>query len=249
MEFATDLLALKDRDLDPEYKKYVLLAYLKRVGERFRERRLYPYLSELKRQYTELLSYKGRKEELSNSFPRRLTGVDPQRQRLFFKELIEDEEFIQELDKIVEQSLPRIKEELERGEEIRSTVMEHIEVRPVGLLPLRKREGYLLLSRRKEWRAYRYRLNYVQGPSAERRYRDLRTHYLASFGELNSPEGLKGRLIRRDGRLPNPAVFWISSDLMVPHIETLLPLAKQLLIGSLERFETGDLSEEDLYRR
>lgn len=237
MEFVTKLLSLNDRDLDLEYKKYMLLAYLKRVGERFRERRLYPYLSELKRQYTELLSYKGRKDELSNSFPRELSGIDLEAQRLSFRHLIEDEEFMQEIDRIIAVSLPRIKEQLDKGEEIRSSVMEHIEVRPVGLLPLRKREGYLLLSRRDEWRAYWYRLNYVQDPSAERRYRDLRTHYLASFGAMNSPEGLKERLIHGHRELPNPAVFWIDSDLMVPHIETLLPVAKQLLIGSLNRSE------------
>jgi hypothetical protein len=237
MEFNNSLLPISDRDLDLEYRKYRLLAYLQGVADRFREQRLYPYLNELKDQYSELLSFKGKKEELSGSFPKELQGFDPEEQRLVYRSLVKDEAFMEEIDNIVDLSLPRIKEQLEKGEELRHSVMEHIEVRPVGLLPLRKREGYLLLSRTDEWRAYRYSLKRIQDPSADRRYRDLRTRYLASFQKLKGPDGIKEELIKGERSFKDPAVFWIESDLMLPHIETLLPIAKQVLMRLLERVE------------
>lgn len=237
MEFSNELLRLSDRELDHEYRKYKLFGYLQRIAERFREKRLYPYLSELKDQYSELLSFKGKKEELSGSFPKELTGFDFEKQRLEYRSLIKDEGFMEEIDRIIELSLPRIKEQLDKGEELRSSVMDHIEVRPIGLLPLRKREGYLLLSRTDEWRAYRYRLKRIQNPSADRRYKDLRTRFLGSFRRMKAPEGIKDELVRSERLTANPAVFWIECDLMIPHIETLLPIAKQVLMGLLERVE------------
>ncbi|MFB6257310.1 MAG: hypothetical protein ABEH38_01340 [Flavobacteriales bacterium] len=233
MEFSNELIPLSDRELDREYRKYKLMAYLQEIGRKFREKRLYPYLSELKRHYTELLSFKGKKEELANSFPRELSDIDLEEQRLAYRSVVKEDAFMEEMDRIVELSLPYLKEHLEKGEELRSSVMEHIEVKPVGLIPLHKREGFLLLSRTDELRAYRYRLNMIQDPSADRRYRDLRTLYLFSFQKIWSPERVKEELLREHQDLPNPAVFWIESDLMVPHIETLLPIAKQVLIRLL----------------
>lgn len=237
MDFSTPFLSLVDRDLDPEYRKYMLLAFLQRIGQRFREKRLYPYLNELKKQYTEFLSFRGKKEEMHSSFPRELSGIDLEKQQLYYRTLIHDEEFIEEIDRIVEMSLPRIKEELDRGEDLRNSVMEHVEIRPVGLLPLHKREGYLLLSRSDEWRVYRYRLNFIQHPSVDKRYKDLRTHYIDSFPPIHGPESIKDRLMKERTDWPNPAVFWIESDLLVPHVETLLPIAKQVLMHLLERAE------------
>ncbi len=219
-----------------EYRKYKLFAYLQRIGRRFAEMRLYPHLSELKRQYTELLSFKGKKEELSSSFPRELSGLDLEEQRSVYRRLVKDEAFMEEIDRFVDMSLPRIKECLLEGEELRSSIMEEVEVKPVGLLPLRKREGYLLLSMADEWRIYRYRLKRIQDPSVDQRYRDLRTHYWASYRKVSAPEKLKERILL-EKELPNPAVFWVKSDLMVPHIETLLPVAKQVLVRLLEKVE------------
>lgn len=240
MVFSNDIRSITDRDLDFEYRKYVLLAYLQKVGSRFREKRLYPYLNELKRQYTEFLAFKGKKDELANAFPGELSGIDLEKRRLTYEASVEDEAFMEEIDRIIELSLPRIKERLKDGEELRSSVMDRVDVRPVGLLPLQKREGYLLLSRPDEWRAYRYRLNMVQDPSADRRYRDLRTRYLSSFRKIDPPEKLKEHLIKEYRDLPDPAVFRIGSELLVPHIETLLPIAKQLLMHLL-----GELGPDD----
>lgn len=237
MDISNELLHISERGVDLEYRKFKLLAYLQRIGTKFREKRLYPYLSELKRYYTDLLSFKGRKEELSGSFPKELSGIDLEEQRLVYKGLVKDEAFMEEIDRIIDLSLPKIKEELAKGEELRSSIMEHIELKPVGLLPLRKREGFLLLSLSSEWRAYRYRLNRVQDPSSDRRYRDLRTRYLASFGNMNPPEKIKEELMKEHRDLPNPAVFCIESDPMLPHIETLLPVAKQVMIRLLEKVE------------
>lgn len=230
MVFSNDIRAITDRELDLEHRKYLLLAYLQKVGSRFQEKRLYPYLNELKRQYSELLSFKGKKDELANAFSRDMNGIDLEKKRLTYEASVESDAFMEDIDGIIELGLPQIKERLKDGEELRNSVMDHVAVRPVGLLPLRKREGYLLLSRPDEWRAYRFRLNMVQDPSEEQRYRDLRTRYITSFRKINTPEKLKDRLIKENAELPDPAVFLIDTELLVPHIETLLPIAKQLLM-------------------
>ncbi len=230
MEFNEELIPLSDRELDLEYRKYRLFAYLQRISERFKEKRLYPHLSELKDRYSELLSFKGKKEDLSSSFPRELKGFDPEGGYPIYERKLEDEGFLEGVDRLIEIGLPYIREQLEEGEELRHSVMEHIRVHPVGLLPLQKKEGYLLLARAREWRVYRYYLNRVQTPSADRRYRDLRTRYLTSFRRIDEPQRIKQRLLREEGRTPIPAVYWVESEWPLPRIETLLPIAKQVLM-------------------
>ena len=47
---------------------------------------------------------------------------------------------------------------------------------------------------------------------------------------VNTPEAIKLSLIRRNQFLPNPAVYYVYTDIAFPLEQTLLPVAKRSLV-------------------
>ena len=76
---------ITENQIDFEYKKYVLLAYLQHVSENFTEYRLYPYLSDLIEHYRNLKSLKDNKNHLYNLFPERMKGADLEQFKLIYE--------------------------------------------------------------------------------------------------------------------------------------------------------------------
>ena len=62
--------------IDYEYKKYVLLAYLKDVGNRFNQSELYPFMTDLIFHYRNLIKVKESKKLMYDNFPESLTKAD-----------------------------------------------------------------------------------------------------------------------------------------------------------------------------
>ncbi len=57
---------ITEKAIDFEYKKYILLAYLKQVSQNFEENKLYPSLAELIGHYKLLISIKENKLWMEN---------------------------------------------------------------------------------------------------------------------------------------------------------------------------------------
>ena len=55
---------ITENHIDFEYKKYLLLAYLQHVSERFTETKLYPAFGELVQHYRNLVSLRDQKKNL-----------------------------------------------------------------------------------------------------------------------------------------------------------------------------------------
>jgi hypothetical protein len=215
---------------DEEADMYRLLAYVQRIDAYYRERKLYPYLDELRGRLDQLKGLRRRRDELTASMPRDITGVDLRKGELVRAALREDE-LLRAIDAMIAQSLPELSNALERGVELRAQLASSIRFEPVGLLPLYTREGYLLIHHGRQARAYAYTLALPLFGTEVPARQALRTRYVADYtiGFTCTYEHVKADLVRSHAHLPNPAVFAFSSDVPLPAIETFVPLAKQLV--------------------
>ncbi len=223
---------ITDGLIDFEYKKYLLLGYLKNVQKAFNKVELYPSLSDLIMHYENLLNIKKGQQEMKNKFPKQLHGLDMEKLAIIYKELIEDSGMMKEMEEIVEYSIPMFKNSLNEGKEIYEFVEEQCEFSPVGLLPLYVDEGYLLInnSSKTETNVYRYQMTFIQ--SANERFRGINTTLIAKLkrGVGQTFENLKSELISKFTDLPNPATFAIQAKMKFPFTPTLEPVAKRLLV-------------------
>jgi hypothetical protein len=221
-----------EKHIDFEYKKYLLLGYLKEVSEQFESACLYPSLADLIRHYRNLLSIRNGKQFLSIQFPEQLKTTDVAQLRMVYEKMVSDDEVMAEIENIIQYSIPQFEKHIREGKEIYEFIESHLNIAPVGVVPLHNNEGYLLLrsASATDTLAYEYHLTVFEGP--DECYRGIHTQYLCSFPTtpLQTFENIKYELIRYRKQLPNPATFVVESDMAFPLQETLLPIAKRTLV-------------------
>lgn len=222
--------------IDFELQKYRLLAYLQEVNKYFTETKLYPQLSDVVFHYNNLVAFRDSKKLMQDSFPRRIEQVDMQRLQIVYEEMLADNEVMQELERITNYALDEMKSVIDNGAGIYDFIEKQLSVQPVGILPLYKNEGYMLLrcGNNSDIHAYNYTISLFEHKDA--RYKGLRMHYLDSWKKsiVNTYEQVKKDIIRLCRVLPNPAVYSIEFPHVVPLNETLLPIAKRVLIRQIE---------------
>ncbi len=222
--------------LDAEYKKYVILAYLKQVREHFGERKLYPILPDLQGHYHRSQELRSQQADFQAQFRKRLTGLDLRTFQLRYETPLPDDACSATLDEILDFALPRFAQTETEGRELDEEVDANLTVSPVGLLPLVRSEGYLLVDEptRRETRVYQYRLTFFDNTRPPRRR--MQTDHLETLrrGYSTTHEHLKLDLLRRYRHLPNPATFAVESRRVYPLEETLLPVAKRKVSAWLE---------------
>jgi len=128
--------------IDYEYKKYILLAYLKDVRSRFNKSELYPFMSDLVFHYRNLLKVKESKQLLFEHFPKTLSRADFLKLKLSYDKLVKDDEVMLVIEDIIAFALPKMEQILDEGKELFEFVEEHIELSPVGLSPIYAQDGY-----------------------------------------------------------------------------------------------------------
>jgi hypothetical protein len=221
--------------VDFELQKYKLLAYLQEVNKYFTQAKLYPQLADMVFHYNNLISLRDNKQFLQNSFPKQLTQIDLQKLELTYEAMLEDSELMQELERIIQYATPQLKRYIEDGAEIYDAIERQLRVEPVGIMPIYKDEGYVLLQHgaHDEVLAYAYAITLFEEQDA--RYKGIRMEYIDTFNKsiVNTYEQMKLDIIRSIRTLPNPAVFCVVSPLAVPLNETLLPITKRLVAKQL----------------
>ncbi|MBL7778162.1 MAG: hypothetical protein JNK66_07735 [Chitinophagales bacterium] len=223
---------LTEGHIDFEYKKYVLLAYLQQVSRQFDEKKLYPKLSELVTHYEQLQLFKHKKQLTVESFPRQISKLDFEKLKVQYQCMFDDGDLLKEIDNIVEFALPQIQNKLCLGKELYEEVEQRVEIFPVGILPLRKEEGYFFLSDfpRKAVNVYSYVVTLFE--SITENYRGIHTRFLFEYRTSASKnyEQVKYELIETNKNLPNPATYAVVFKNSFPLPETMLPVAKRSLI-------------------
>ncbi len=218
--------------IDFEYKKYMLMSYFQEVSKSFGSVRLYPALSDLVFHYQNLVTVKQNKQLLYENFPKEISRSDFKKLTLVYKELILDDKIMTELEDILSYAIPEFKKHLEEGKDIYQYIEQNIDISPVGITPLRNEEGYVFLRMPnvRDTDIYEYQVSIFE--SAKEKYRGIHMRHVESIKKSLgfTYETMKIDLIRRHGKLPNPATYLIESRVNCPVEETLLPVAKRLLM-------------------
>ena len=218
--------------IDFEYKKYILLAYLKQIGKKFGRGHLYPSLSDLIFHHSNLEQFNKDKNSMGAKFPKKLSKIDISKLKLSYDQGAKDGVLIQELESIVSFSLPRMTQMIEEGKEIYDFVEGNMEFEPVGIVPIYVDEGYLLLKHdhQRDISIYRYKTSVFEG--AHEKYRGLSFKHIANdFIDFSRTfEKVKLELARYHDDLPNPATYSLVTKVAFPEVPTVLPVAKRLLM-------------------
>jgi hypothetical protein len=223
--------------IDFEYKKYLLLAYLQTVKKSFGKVELYPFLADLVFHYRNLQAVKENKTLIRDSFPKEISLEEFKKLELSYRELVEDDAIMSQLESIIEFAIPQIKDSLHEGTVIYEYVESQCEISPVGVTPLYANEGYLFVTQppEKETKVYRYQVSIFE--DSKEQLRSLNTQFIEEVNKnpLNTYERIKLDLIRRYKDLPNPAAFLVLSKMKFPFVETLMPVAKRLFVKHISQ--------------
>jgi hypothetical protein len=226
---------LADGVIDSEYKQFVLLAWLQRVRSEYDAARLYPALSESIEAHRKLSELSMVQKALDARSDGDVTGIDWKKMQLTKAASSEHPELRNYLNELIAFALPRIEESIDEGKALYNWVEEHVEFDPVGVVPLYKNEGYLLILESDDTGvlAFRYRkskLEFEQSIAHQLEF-ELVDQTKRSFSTTLAQ--VKLNLIKRFNDLPNPATFLFRSKLGFPLSETLLPIAKRRLLREL----------------
>lgn len=227
--------------VDVEQKQYILLDYLKTVGESYRENKLYPCFSNVIDIYQNLVRFQTLKEQLSGAFPHELQGVDWKNAMLIYETVHKDDETLQSIETLIRWSIPLLKEKIEEGKCIYEFVQDNMQIGKVGIIPLYISEGYFCIRNNENATldVFEYGTSIYTNPSQE--YRSVYFRYLLSF-RLNlsvTPESVKLELIRKFPKLPNPVIYYADTDLDIPFQESILPVAKRKFLEKISRERKG----------
>lgn len=221
-----------DGRIDFELQKYRLLAYLQDVNKHFNDSKLYPPLGDVIFHYQNLLKFKEHKQLLQSSFPKELSKVNLEKVKLIYKEMLQDDDIMQELEHITNYAIKEMKSTISNGTEIYEQIEQQLNIEPIGIVPLYKNEGYIMLKQgsNKDVFVYNYNISLFEHDSE--RYKSLRIKYINSWKKTitNTYEQIKSDIIRTIKTLPNPAVYCIASPIYIPIQETMLPIAKRMLM-------------------
>lgn len=224
--------------LDAEYKQYLFLAWLQRIRRQFDSARIYPALEEVIAQHRFLHAFEQARTSRKSQSKGQLKGIDWSQLQLVFERVGSQKhpELEAYFEACMEFALPELDRALDEGRDLFDWIEEHLEVTPVGLIPLYTHDGYMFIYDESQHllRAYRYAKSWVDLDNdrliqlslepIEQRYKLLSETF----------ESIKLGLIRRYAELPNPATFLVRSTMGFPLQETLLPIAKRLLLKELQ---------------
>lgn len=219
---------ITEKHTDFEYKKYVLLGYLKRVANEFESQKIYPAIALLEQEYLRLLQFTEALQQLKNKLSKNLKGIDIQNYKLVYQSVGDDNQSMQEIGQILEFSIPLVELMLQKGKKKLSELEQKMAISPIGITPLVKKEGYLFLSTKdvSQTNVYSYKVSIIEHPNDH--YPGLQTQFIANFEKsiTGTYEFIKHDLIKSHRDLPNPATFLVASEINLPIDGTFLPIAK-----------------------
>lgn len=223
--------------IDFEYKKYLILGYIKSVKESFNKSELYPDMADLLFHYKNLMSVKEKKQLLYANFPTSISQSDFLKLKLNYEKIVEDDYIMREIEDILAFSIPQFSQIIREGKDIYEFVENSLSIAPIGLSPLYKDEGYFFIDEEynKELPIFRYQVTVFE--NSEETYRGINVEYVASTEKSigKTLESVKIGLVKTFRFLPNPATFVIYSKFRFPFEATLMPIAKRMLVKHLSQ--------------
>ncbi len=227
-------------EIDLELNQYRVLSGLKDYRLEFNKKRLYPSLTSLISLVNQLQDILKQKNNLDVSFPKKIKEYDLKNKKIIFDKTEKINTNIEFLFKLIEWSLPKIKEVIEEGLAIHEFVENNLEVKQVGVIPIYKNEGYFIIPDNIESILQIHQFECSLFSSDNENYRALKTKFIKALENAlieDSPESIKIELIKEFEILPNPATFICKTDLDFPFSETIFPIAKRKLMAQLAAYK------------
>jgi len=221
--------------LDFEYKKYILLAYLKHVEKHFEEVKLYPFMTDLIERYEDLKLLKSEKKHIKGRFPKEISRLDLNKLELIYRQIFENDELPAEIEELIDYAIPTMENTLGKGKDLHEAVTSTIAIDTVGIIPLYKEEGYLFMENGSRQLTEVFQFSMKKFILHNEQYRGIHFQWLDRMvrGVGDTFEQLKLKMIRSYKALPNPATFVVYSDQPLPLKETMVPMSKQLLLQTI----------------
>lgn len=161
MDYLSDDWFLEN-NIDSEYQRYRLLAYLKGVHEQFKQSMIYPYLDEIKNHHRNLLEFVNKKSDLEESFPTKVEYSFGEGYIEIHSEPVHVEiDEIKEIDDTVNYSISEIEREIEFGEQVLSYVDDTTTIEPLTKFTLTPNIGYWLIKTDSHWDVWHYKISKV----------------------------------------------------------------------------------------
>ena len=218
---------------DAEWSEYMLLAALKHYHDDFNQNKLYPALSDLVDLTTLLDSLIKQKENLEARLPKQIKGIDTVMNNLIYGNTV-DMRLSNAVFDFIQFSLPKLKELLDEAKAIYEFVDENIQIKEIGIIPLYREEGYLVVPDLKKSLIHVLRFELSLFTSKGEDMRILKTQQVKELTEDEQDMNLlKLDLIKESPEWPNPATYKLETELDFPFKETILPIAKRRLMTHL----------------
>jgi len=174
---------------------------------------------------------------LQQAFPQRLTKADIEAVKLTYQKIVDDDSSMREIETIITFALQKMDPAIQVGKEIYDFVEKCLVIDAVGIVPLMPYHGYFSLRNGKEKTHGIYEFQITIFENKDDKYRGINIQFLETYEEsiTKTPEAVKLDLIRRNKYIPNPAVYYVQSDITFPLEQTLLPVAKRSLVKYISK--------------
>ena len=223
---------------DFERAQYQVMGRLHHVRQAFSRTIVYPYLADLVKLYGALQRIIDNLEGVRGKATGEIKAIDLETPQIIRQRPHLGPDQVDLVEELIRWALPHIQETIEEGRTIFEFVDESLSLEEVGIVPSYTEEGYVILPDRKERQLHVLRYTLSVFTRADERYRSLKTTYVKSLprGHVSpSPRSIKLDLVHEQPDLPNPATFFIDTDLDFPYEETVLPVSKRKLMRHLAR--------------
>ena len=221
--------------LDAEYKRYILLAWLKQIERDFRDVKIYPGLGSLIEQHRELQSFQSDQQQWQSKLKGSLKGLNFASRRMIYEHFTAHPQLQDYLDELLTFAIPQLEKAMANGRNLYEIVEEHLELQPIGVQPLYCDEGYLFVYDESLKTVNNYRFSksniIINGEPHMRMKMTPVDRVKKSLNETF--EHMKIRLTREYPDWPNPAVFLARMSYTFPLQEAALPVAKRRLLHAL----------------
>ena len=206
--------------------------FLNLIGKQFDKTRLYPHFEELKSHCDNLLNLQAHTNHMRRQFPSDMVSISIDKNEINYEKTVIESSVMQEIREIIQFAIPSMQAKIADGHQILEFIEAHINIEPVGITPLNTDEGYLMLCNpfRKLNFVFQYKITLYKKPEEASKY--IHTKFIQSYNMTvsNTAESIKRDVIRNLKRLPNPATYFIETDLSIPLLESYLPIAKMMLV-------------------
>lgn len=222
---------ITDDYIDFELKKYKLLDYLTFVKVQFDEKKLYPYLADLINHLSNLESLREKKLMIKNNFPKKLSSIDILQFNMEYKALVNQSEHMEELDKILNYSIPEINKHIQIGAELYDKVESQMKMLSVGLIATYNKMGYFIIDSTK-LTLYKYEVGEL---ILDESFKSVKVEYIKDYEKMmeNTYERIRLEVLKDINKTldnPTPPMYIFKTSSSFPVEETILPIAKRMIL-------------------